>query len=89
MQGGEEGTNFRRRPGARDVRFTPPKKQTLTGDAWLSVKCKKRTKRIAANQQLFDHLVSGGQQRRGSGETKRPGGPKIDYELKFRRLFNG
>src|SRR3974377_2442444 len=37
---------------------------------------------------LFDHLVSGGEQRWRHGQAKRLGGLEIDHQLETRRLFD-
>jgi len=37
---------------------------------------------------LFDHLVSGREQRRRNGQTKRFRGLEIEYELELGRLFH-
>src|SRR4051812_30288994 len=46
------------------------------------------TKMGAANEALFNHLVSPCEQCRWHGEANRFGGPQIDDEFEFRRLLN-
>jgi hypothetical protein len=51
--------------------------------------CQKQTFCAAVKTSLFDYLVGGGEQRLWDGQTKRFGGPEVDYQLKLSRLLHG
>ena len=63
-----------------------PRKLPRHSFAVAAVKCQKATYAVQQNNALFDHLVGGGEQRRGHGQAERLSGLEVDYEFEFGRL---
>src|SRR4051812_10599259 len=66
-----------------------PPTANITGRERESASCQQPTHATAANEILFDHLISAGEQHRGEVETERLRGLEINREFEFRRFLNG
>jgi hypothetical protein len=68
----------------------PPKADIAKCDSYVRFVPKAAVSRCSKNPllnaSLFDHLVGGGEQRRGHGQAERLSGLEVDYEFEFGRL---